>query len=258
MLNCIVRLIRKFLPDRYDTIIRFIACSTIIFVAVSAHDISNGGTDQIDSANIPKETPWSDPVVILTFGIVFFNGILCLITYFLFDSTNRLWRVSERALVDLEAPFISIKILETGLPVKQGEVGHNFEQLFFSIVNLGRTPATLVELVDKTKMIPENDGYPPPIDLDFRSREEMPRGVISPPNGESQPFYQNLFANHLNELAADPLPLRKNAIFFYGFVRYETIFSHVFRLGFCFIFDRFTSCWHLSGGSKYNYLERER
>ncbi len=85
----------------------------------------------------------------------------------------------------------------------------------------------------------------------------MPRGVLSPPGDESQPFIRNLLADHMNELAADPILLKNNDIFFYGFIRYETIFNERFRMGFCFMFDRYIDRWLLSGDSKHNYLERE-
>ena len=177
--------------------------------------------------------------------------------FFQWREIRRTANISERALVDLEAPFLSIKIENTGVSRKDREIGHNFEQLSFSIANFGRTPATLVELVDKTKMVPINEGNPPPIDFDFRSRNTLPRGVISPPAGDSQLFSRNLYADHLSDLAADGLPLSVKALFFYGFVRYETIFAQTLRMGFCFIFDRYSDTWVLSGDERYNYLENE-
>jgi len=187
------------------------------------------------------------------------------------QSTDRLWDagdkqlgllkrsadISERALTELEAPFTAIKIIDTGLTKKTTEIGHDFGMLKFSVTNDGRTPARLVELVDTTRLIPEESGNPPPINLDFRSRDTMPYGVISPPNSESQPFTRNLLLYHMNELAADAIPLRRNVIFFYGFVRYETIFKQSYRMGFCYMFDKFSERWLLSGDEKYNYLEKE-
>jgi hypothetical protein len=166
--------------------------------------------------------------------------------------------ISERALTELEAPFISIFIKESGLSKKMTEVGHDFSILQFTIVNHGRTPARLIELVDKTWMVPLESGNPPEIDLDFRSRNAMPWGVIAPPSdGQSQPFTRNLLSEHMNALAEGKPPLARNALFFYGFVRYETIFKQTYRLGFCFIYDKFSNLWILSGGERYNYLERE-
>jgi hypothetical protein len=165
--------------------------------------------------------------------------------------------ISERALTELEAPFTAIKIIDTGLIRKTTETGHDFAILKFSITNDGRTPARLVELVDKTIFVPVGAGQPPPINLDYRSRNTMPYGVISPPGSESQPFTQNLILNHMNELAADTLILKSKAFFFYGFVRYETIFKQTYRMGFCYMFDLYGERWILTGEDNYNYLTKE-
>jgi hypothetical protein len=165
--------------------------------------------------------------------------------------------ISERALTELEAPFTAIKIIDTGLIKKTAEIGHDFAILKFSITNDGRTPARLIELVDKTILVEIEGGNPPPMNLGFRSRNTMPYGVISPPNSESQPFTQHLMMNHMNELAADTLILKNKALFFYGFVRYETIFKQSYRMGFCYFFDRYSDRWILSGDEKYNYLTKE-
>jgi hypothetical protein len=171
---------------------------------------------------------------------------------------NRSADISERALTELEAPFTSIFIQESGLSKKTTQMGHDFSILKFTIVNHGRTPARLIELVDKTCIVPLASGNPPEINLDFRSRNSMPWGVIAPPNdGQSQPFTRNLLAEHMNELAEGTPPLAKGALFFYGFVRYETIFAQTYRMGFCFIYDKFSDRWLLSGDQRYNYLERE-
>ena len=85
----------------------------------------------------------------------------------------------------------------------------------------------------------------------------MPRGVIAGPDSKSQPFTRNLFADHMENLIEDEIPLVRNALFFYGFVRYETIFKQTFRIGFCFIFDRYFNHWILAGNDRYNYLEQE-
>ena len=86
----------------------------------------------------------------------------------------------------------------------------------------------------------------------------MPYGVVAPPTANSQDFTRNLLGDHINDFAADPLILIRKAIFFYGFVRYETILKQTFRLGFCFIFDRFSERWILSGDDGYNYLTEEK
>lgn len=212
-----------------------------------------------------------DPTAYFTLWLVGFTGVLAGSTVGLWFATFLLYRagekqlgllkrsadISERALTELEAPFTAIKIIDTGLIKKTTGMGHDFAILQYSITNDGRTPARLVELVDTTRLVPVQTGNPPPINLDYRSRNTMPYGVISPPNSESQPFTQNLLANHMNELAADPIPLLTKVIFFYGFVRYETIFKQTYRMGFCYMFDKFSERWILTGEENYNYLAKE-
>jgi hypothetical protein len=62
----------------------------------------------------------------------------------------------------------------------------------------------------------------------------------------------------MNDLAADSLPLKTKNLFFYGFVRYSTIFDEIFRMGFCYMFDRYSDKWLLFGDEKYNYCKKER
>jgi hypothetical protein len=173
------------------------------------------------------------------------------------EVSNRSAEVAERALTELEAPFTAIKIIDTGLIKKTGEIGHDFAILQFSVTNDGRTPARLVELVDKTILVEIEGSTPLPMNLDYRSRNTMPYGVISPPNSESQPFTQHLLMNHMNELAADTLILKNKTLFFYGFVRYETIFKQRYRMGFCYFYDRYSNRWILTGDENYNYLTKE-
>jgi hypothetical protein len=182
------------------------------------------------------------------------------------QSTDKLWRatqrsatIAERALKELEAPFISIKITDTGITRTYGETGHVFTNISFCIPNHGRTPARILELVDKFALIGIGEGNPPEVRTDAATRNTMPYGVIAPPNGESQPFTNNLYAFMIrNDLAIDPLPLTTKRIFFYGFVRYATIFDEVFRMGFCCIFDVASEKWLLSGGGNHNYCCKER
>lgn len=209
-----------------------------------------------------------DPVAYFTLWLVGFTGVLG-------GSTIGLWivtwaggkrqsrdmqasiAIAERSLSELEAPFISIKIVDTGITRSYRDVGHDFTTLSFSVANYGRTPARLVELTDYLALRGANDGLPPEVNPQAATRNTMPYGVISPPNAESQPFTQNLFAFMMNALAADPLPLKTQNLFFYGFVRYSTIFGDVFRLGFCFMFDRYSERWLLQGGETHNYCRKE-
>ncbi len=186
------------------------------------------------------------------------TSILAGSTVFLWKSTRDSVKIAERSLLELEAPFLSVKIIDVGIEKVRGLPEHEFGVLRFSIANYGRTPAILREIVDDIRLISMEDGVPPVMNIDRRTRNSLPRGVISPPQLESQPFIRYLLSDLNEGLArAGPSPLMRNEVVFYGFVRYETIFDQAFRMGFCFFFDRFSDRWVLGGEGNYNYLKRE-
>jgi hypothetical protein len=209
-----------------------------------------------------------DPVSYFTLWLVGFTGVLAVSTIGLWivtwQSGKRQSRdmqesiaVSKRALTELEAPFITIDIVDPGIGRSDAKIGHDFMVLRFRIWNHGRTPASIIELVDFIKLRPLGSGLPDEVHPQSATRNTMPYGVIAPPSGPSQEWTHNLFAEMMNALAADPLPLKTQEVFFVGFVRYETIFGEVYRLGYCFMFDKFSNRWLLAGGDKHNYLHKE-
>jgi hypothetical protein len=202
------------------------------------------------------------------------TGFIAWFTWTLRQSTEKMWvetqkaadaskqsaDVAERALTELEAPFIAVEIAENGIIRKFSGMGHDFQAIRFCVVNYGRTPAQLIEIADLPALRKKTDGLPPAASPDKATRNTMPYGVIAPPTGKSQPFTNNLFAYLLgtNILTTEQLPLKEHTFFFYGFVRYATIFGEVFRVGFCYQFDLFSEKWLLTGDEKYNYCKKER
>jgi hypothetical protein len=105
-----------------------------------------------------------DPAAYFTAG---FTAVLALSTILLWFATRAVAvaskdsaRVAEKALVNLEAPFISIEIIDNGLKRKQHEIGHDFHQLMFVLANYGRAPARTFDLVDKI-VVTKRDELPP-------------------------------------------------------------------------------------------------
>lgn len=211
------------------------------------------------------ERTTTDPVAFFTFWLVVFTGVLGASTVLLWLAgekqlglLKRSADISERALTELEAPFIAIKIVESGVDRTYGEMGHNFIKLIFCISNFGRTPARILEIVDKPIFVEKQEGLPRKILPDEATRNEMPWGVLAPPQSDSQPFENNLYAYTLREMVDDPLPLKTKNLFFYGFIRYADLFGNVFRTGYCYGFDVFSERWLLRGGEGYNYCQSEK
>ena len=117
--------------------------------------------------------------------LVLFNGLLFGSTVLLWVANNRSAKIAERALTELEAPFLVIKFKQPGIhwgPARQ--IG--FSELKFVITNYGRTPAHILELVEEVE--PVATGLPAIIDPSKRRGNPMPYGVIAPPSLETQEF----------------------------------------------------------------------
>jgi len=193
-----------------------------------------------------------------TASIAFLTFVLVFVTNRQATLTKESIKIANSALTELEAPFILVQITDAGLTKRKLNEGYDFGTLWFTLANHGRTPAKLVEIVHKSELVQiTGSGIPKPMDLEFRCMNTLPYGVIAAPRGESQPFSRDLLADHKTIVEGDPRILRKNDLFFYGFVRYATIFKETYRMGFCFSFDRKGDRWILVGEGNYNYLTKE-
>jgi hypothetical protein len=180
-----------------------------------------------------------------------FTAFIAWFTWTLKRSTDNAWVVanrsadiSERALTDLEAPFIYVKIKSEGLLHQSGRLGGKIRFLFG---NYGRTPAHIIEFIDQHEVVGIGQGQPKVIDPVKQRGTVMPYGVVAGPDGVSQDF-EHLFAELLS---------REKVLFFFGYVRYADIFQRTYTLGFCYQFDPKGFRWVLSGGEGYNYCRQD-
>jgi hypothetical protein len=101
------------------------------------------------------------------------------------DST----RIAERALTELERPFVGIEIIDSGFKselVAEEEYYVTLEEnLTFRYVNHGRSPATIIETSDKFDICTANE-LPDPIDPNAPGNQ-VPFGVIVGASGGSSP-----------------------------------------------------------------------
>jgi hypothetical protein len=201
---------------------------------------------------------YTEAMAIATISLVIATTGLGVLGYLQLADVRRSADIAERSLTELEAPFISVRIIDKGVDKIHGITDQEFGIMRFSFSNYGRIPVHLRQVEEKLTLISFEHGLPEEFDLNFSNRIPMPRGVISVPGIDSPIFTSYLIRDISNELAAArSQPLVKNELFFYGFVRYDTIFGQKFRLGFCFIFDRYSDGWVLAGEEKYNYLKPE-
>lgn len=192
-----------------------------------------------------------------TIVLATFTGRLWYSTEKLWTATSRTAEISERALTELEAPFLAININDPGISLSDKAI--NFGTLQCSIINYGRTPASILEFFANTPLVNMDDlKFATPIDPQKTRGNLMPYGVIAPPNGgETRNFpFIVIFREDFREVP--PPPPSKTIPFFIGFLRYKDVLNNCFVLGFCFMYERESSQWLLAGGDEYNYCRKER
>jgi hypothetical protein len=119
--------------------------------------------------------------------LVGLNLFLVVSTYMLWRANNRSAKVAERALTELEAPFIAVNIIAAGIEFNN-LLNIGFGDLKFSFVNYGRTPAHILDFTERITPVKSGASLPPPIDPIKERGAPMPYGVIAPPESETQPF----------------------------------------------------------------------
>jgi hypothetical protein len=161
--------------------------------------------------------------------------------------------IAERALVELEAPFVLVRITSSGIPDQprdpnwEGNTGH----IRFVFSNYGRTPARIIS--DCSISVEADKGImPTPIEVGRIEENFGLEGVIIPPNGGSSEEFEFSVYGPLVRL-----DINKNELFFMGFVRYRDIFGNRYRSGFCFMLLTAHRRFIVAGDDRYNYCRRE-
>ena len=213
-----------------------------------AHGANNGGTPIVADNGI-KITDWL---------LVLLNFFLVGSTLMLWKANNRSAQVAERALTDLERPFVGVKILEDGLFNLENGVEH--KSLRFRLVNYGRTPATITQLFDD--IIICQCGKTPTL-LDTTTEEnKIPMGFIIGADSEAYQLSDRRYADRFSEAELRAFTMGTDDVFFLGFVRYRDIFNNKYQTGFCLKWTvpegRLGSFPFLfEGEDGYNYTEKE-
>jgi hypothetical protein len=164
-------------------------------------------------------------------------------------------KIAERALTELEAPFLVIKIHDSGIQWKPAR-NITFDDVKFTVTNYGRTPAHVLELLESVIQVPKGETVPI-LDPGKQRGNPMPYGVISPPQSETQIFKTVSNINFFEGGGCGAFPDVMQRAWFRGFVRYRDIFGSQFVMGFCFVFDTTENRWVLMGGKGHNYCKRD-
>jgi hypothetical protein len=190
--------------------------------------------------------------------VALFTAVLSASTIALWFSTKRSASIAERALIELEAPFIGLQIVESGLGARWKSKDHchiekTWNGLTFGFVNYGRTAAALLELRDKLQICAK--GKMPTLEWSADRKKSYPYGVLVGPDKTSAES-SRLFDNFIDKIGFLTFSEGDSDLFLVGRLKYRDIFTGTFEMGFCAVFNRETSRFLIKGDEKYNYCRR--
>ena len=191
-------------------------------------------------------------------------------------ATVAIAEMAEKAVVELEAPYVYVKITDPGftlgseiqtideiidepIGVREHPVPRHFTkigELKYCLGNYGRTLAIVTEIF--AEVMPPTTLLPAPA-TNFGG-SKMPHGVIAPAQGVLDREY---VVEEMNKFLVDAndrpryLPGQNN-LYFWGFVRYKDLFDRNYITGFCFMYHPLDGQFVLAGGDVYNYRRREK
>jgi hypothetical protein len=196
---------------------------------------------------------------IATAIIAIFTVMLVVVTDRQAKLTRRSADIAERALTELEAPFLGLKVTEPGfgaawISKDRCRITKTYNGLTFCFVNYGRTPAVLLELHDRLQIC--GKGEMP--DLEWKPAERgkpYPYGVLIGPDKPSADSFR-LFEDFIKKEEFESFEKEESDFFLVGRLRYRDIFNRISEMGFCAMFDRATSGFVMEGNERYNYCRR--
>lgn len=168
----------------------FLAIALISLGLVVGSTLLSERTTQAPSGNEVGETFWQrttkDPTAFFALWTAAFTGVLAISTIFLWNATKRTAQIAERALSEVERPWLFIEgatVSRRDLPGEPMEPNNWF--ISFRCRNVGRTPAVveecIIQLHDKDQL-PETPHY----DLTFRG--PVPRWLSANETFDTHPM----------------------------------------------------------------------
>jgi hypothetical protein len=219
-------------------------------------DSQYGGSPQAAEKS-PNITDWL---------LVLFNALLFGSTVLLWVANKRSAKIAERALTELERPFIAMVVLRTGLArqkfLHKNKAGTYFgvqfakNDLCYCFANYGRSPAILLGHEDCLRIC-EPGALPPPVTADD-IHEQMPYGVIVPQGGQSTPS-ERIIPAHIVESDRDDwreVEHGNKELFLMGILHYQEVSGAIYELKFCAVFDPATERFLMRGGRGHNSHEK--
>jgi hypothetical protein len=193
-----------------------------------------------------------------------FTALLFISTMALWWATRRSVKIAEKALTELERPFVVVDIPESRcseavIPIyRDGQRtarALTIESATLTVSNYGRTPALLRAIHYEWIPFPTRRS-PQPVNCRAVAGRELPNGVIA---AEKKSFSEteNLRFRFNEEVRID-LGRDAQRLWCLGFVRYQDVFKQHYVVGFAMVFDPIGQRFVMSGGDEYNYYREEK
>lgn len=202
-------------------------------------------------------------VALFTLALTVSTGLLWLDTRKSANAALKAANVAERALIELERPYIFVDVSNTKITTTPsgpydpttGSVDESIKTTTCSDVticfyNYGRTPATITRLEYHFLPVPA-DGICEYIDHREVGGTELPIGSVSAP-GHPHSEIGRPFAN-FSEGEKTGVATCVKSLWLVGFARYVDFFGRNHITGFSYVFDEIGERFVKRGGKKYNY-----
>jgi hypothetical protein len=221
----------------------------------TANATNNGGNPVIAENGI-KLTDW------LLVGLNFF--LVCS-TLMLWNANNRSARIAERALTELERPFVAFVVITTALARRRllhpKDAGRPLgviiiqDEIVFTLANHGRLAAILLGREDRLRICDLNCLPPPLTSADIK--ETLPYGVIIAPQTQSPDTSRRAIPREVFPADKDQwhdLEWGGKDLILMGIIRYRSALEirDIYEMKFCAVFDPITERFLMRGGEEYN------
>lgn len=196
------------------------------------------------------------------FWTAVFTGLLVWSTWLLWRSTSQSVGIAERALTELERPFVYAQVTNVSINISRlqksgtATVLMHLGRFELSLLNFGRSPANLTRLEYEIRPA-IHGGIAPVIDPKIVGGRELPVGTVSAPD---HPFTESTELAKVPSLQGRDATLATGveSIWVTGFVRYRDIFGVNYITGFNLVFDLIGKQFVVRGDQKYNYARTEK
>ncbi|MFZ1922290.1 MAG: hypothetical protein WAU57_11740 [Xanthobacteraceae bacterium] len=244
--------------------------ATILWIGVLGWSLSYAPTDveKQDCQQAAKaaghkteecKTLWerttSDPVAFFTF-------VLSISTIALFASTAALWfvtrrsaNIAERALTDLERPYIFFDAIQTNLTSFFNLLFDPYRmtpEFWLDIVNYGRTPGNFEEgaiFYEVGRFLP--DEFVPPEQISLASpHSELAEIIVGP--DKTYRFPSQRIRHIFTKAHARGVEEETMFVYCHGFITYSDIFRRKHTTKFCRRYDASRGEWLPEGGRERN------